>query len=62
MEAEGYSEMLLLIYQTTWHHIPEDHNCSTHYHESLKSDASAEILFTNLYYGKGNIFFISMLF
>jgi hypothetical protein len=55
MEAAVSSEMLLLIYETASHHIPEDHNCNTHYSDNLKSDTSTEV-FTSSYHGKGSMF------
>jgi hypothetical protein len=30
------------IYQTTWHHIPEDHNLNTHLCENFKSRADVK--------------------
>jgi hypothetical protein len=37
MEAAGSSEMLVMIYQTTGHHIPEDSNFLSHFSENLVS-------------------------
>jgi hypothetical protein len=30
-EVSRYSETLLLMYHTTWHHIPEGHNPTANY-------------------------------
>jgi hypothetical protein len=34
--AAGFSEIFVLIYQITWHHIPEDYNLHVHHYENLK--------------------------
>jgi hypothetical protein len=36
MEAAGFAKMLVVINQTTPHHIPQD-NLNTHHHENVKS-------------------------
>lgn len=35
------SKTLVPVCQTTWHHIPEDHNIDTQYHGKLMSDMSS---------------------
>jgi len=40
IEAAGSSETFILIYQTAWHHIPEDMYLHSHCHENLKSHKS----------------------
>jgi len=36
LETAGPSDMLVLTYQTTWHHISEDHVLDIHFFEKLK--------------------------
>ena len=38
MEASGFSELLLVIYQYTWTRIPKDHNHIIHSFDSLLSN------------------------
>jgi hypothetical protein len=44
LEAADSSEMLVPIYQTVWHHIPEDNNLDVHCHENLISHATLDVL------------------
>jgi hypothetical protein len=44
MEAEGSSETLVSIYQTTWHYIPEDCNLCRVPQVSKLSDSFTEVM------------------
>jgi hypothetical protein len=41
MEAARSSETLLIVYQITWRHIPEDRCANIHRPENPKSDTEA---------------------
>jgi hypothetical protein len=34
--AASYSKILIPVYKTTQHHVPEDQSLDTHHHENLK--------------------------
>jgi hypothetical protein len=46
MEAADFFEILLAIYQTAWHHVPEDTNLTldSHRRETLKSRSDEQLL------------------
>jgi hypothetical protein len=53
IEAAASSKMMVPIYQTTWCHIPKDHNvCKTHYvHEILQRLKYTKLIFCFFFLG-----------
>jgi hypothetical protein len=37
MEVADPFKIFVVVQQTTWYHIPEEHNCDSHYSENLRS-------------------------
>jgi hypothetical protein len=37
MKVAGSFKTLVPFYQTTWHHIPGEHNHNNHWHENFKT-------------------------